>query len=228
MRSHVFKKDGLLDKYTSLGLAGCQSLMARYWEERFSFAELDPLVDFRAREVDDDRKLPNYFYRDDSVRLWTCLRRFCRDILGLFYDSAAGDDDSDARQDGELNDWLRELNEVGFADMSERQRSGLPRVLAGVDELADLVAKVIFTLTCQHSATHSDAMDYHGFVPDIPAMMRLPPPDSKDYVVDRDVLTKTLPDQFPDAYFGTLAFVLNIHKPDEVSKSAERTSNPSY
>ena len=211
MRANVFKKGGLLDRYTSLGFDGFQALISRY-AARFSFLELDPIWDFKHREVDDDRKLPNYFYRDDSVRIWNCLRKCCSDILERFYETP-----EDVAKDGEISEWLRELNDIGFPNMTESQRNGLPRRFESVADVADLVAKVIFTLTAQHSATHSDAVDFHGFVPDIPAMMRLPPPDCREFVVDRDALTKTLPDQFPDAYYGTLAFIMQIHKPDEVS-----------
>jgi len=31
----------------------------------------------------------------------------------------------------------------------------------------------------------------------------------------RDVIVKTLPDQFPDAYYGSLATLLQVHRPDE-------------
>jgi len=31
------------------------------------------------------------------------------------------------------------------------------------------------------------------------------------------MLSRTLPDQFPDAYYGSLATVLQIHRPEEVS-----------
>jgi len=211
MRSNIFNKGGLLDSYTSLGFDGFQALISRY-AARFSFLELDPIWDFKHREVDDDRKLPNYFYRDDSVRIWNCLRKCCSDILERFYETP-----EDVSRDGEISEWLQELNDIGFPNMTESQRNGLPRRFESVADVADLVTKVIFTLTAQHSATHSDAVDFHGFVPDIPAMMRLPPPDCREFVVDRDALTKTLPDQFPDAYYGTLAFIMQIHKPDEVS-----------
>jgi len=75
---------------------------------------------------------------------------------------------------------------------------------------------VIFTLTAQHSATHMDAMDLYGFIADVPAMMRRPPPTRRDFPVSRDELSATLPDQFPDAYYVALAFVIQVHKPDEV------------
>lgn len=88
-----------------------------------------------------------------------------------------------------------------------------------MDDLAVLISGVIFTLTAQHSATHFDALDLYGFIPDVPAMMRKPVPVNRDIAVTRDELSATLPDQFPDAYYVSLAYVMQVHKPDEVDKS---------
>ena len=62
-----------------------------------------------------------------------------------------------------------------------------------------------------------DAMDLYGFMADVPAMMRRPIPTRRDLRVTRNELSATLPDQFPDAYYVALAFVIQVHKPDEVA-----------
>lgn len=85
------------------------------------------------------------------------------------------------------------------------------------DELAEMLATIIFTVVCQHSATHSDALDLFGFVPDVPAMMRKSPKLSNLYNLDVNSLTQTLPDQYPEAYYASLLFILNVYKPDQVS-----------
>jgi len=110
--------------------------------------------------------------------------------------------------------WLTELIEVGF-NGHKSAREDLR--VCSVSQLAELVARVIFTLTAQHSATHMDAMDLYGFIPDVPAMMKRPVPTRRDLRVTRDELSATLPDQFPDAYYVALAFVIQVHKPDEVA-----------
>jgi len=114
---------------------------------------------------------------------------------------------------------LTELIEVGFnghksarADLSVNSRH----------ELTQLVSRLIFTLTAQHSATHMDAMDLYGFMPDVPAMMRRPVPTRRDFSVTRDELSATLPDQFPDAYYVSLAYVIQVHKPDQVGTQIDR------
>lgn len=96
------------------------------------------------------------------------------------------------------------------------EMANVPHSIQTIDELSDIVTKLIFTTTCQHSATHTEAMDLYGFIPGIPAMMRQPPMSRKQ-MCTREFIGKCLPDQFPDAYYGSLSTLLQVHKPDEVS-----------
>ena len=96
------------------------------------------------------------------------------------------------------------------------EMANVPQSIQTIDELSDIVTKLIFTTTCQHSATHTEAMDIYGFIPGIPAMMRQPPMSRKQ-MCTREFIGKCLPDQFPDAYYGSLSTLLQVHKPDEVS-----------
>ena len=85
-----------------------------------------------------------------------------------------------------------------------------------VEKLAELLASVIFTITCLQSATRSDALDIFGFVPEIPAMMKCRPVD-KPISLDASFFSKLLPDQVADAYFSSLLFILNHYHADKVS-----------
>jgi len=111
--------------------------------------------------------------------------------------------------------WLTELIEVGF---SRHHSARHDLAVSSTNQLTDLLSRVIFTLTAQHSATHMDALDLYGFIPEVPAMMRRAPPMRRDGPrVTHHELRATLPDQFPDAYYVALAFVIQVHKPDEVT-----------
>ena len=116
---------------------------------------------------------------------------------------------------------MAEVHDVGFAGL-ERDCQ-VPRCLRSIGELAHLATKLIYASTCQHSATHTEALDLYGFVPGIPAMMRQAP-TTRRRAVTRDVFARTLPDQFPDAYYGSLATVLQIHRPEEVLLTTSTTS----
>ena len=114
--------------------------------------------------------------------------------------------------------WIEEVHDVGFAGVASQsppRRCRIPTAIGSIAELAGVATKLIFASTVQHSATHTEALDLYGLVPGVPAMMRAPPATRRG-VVTRDVLARTLPDQFPDAYYGSLATVLQIHRPEEV------------
>jgi len=63
----------------------------------FTFNDLDPANDLRARGVDDEHRLPGYYYRDDALRVWTHVRRCVEQVLAFFYET-----DSDVTIDSEL------------------------------------------------------------------------------------------------------------------------------
>ena len=210
IRCHILKKGGALDKWTSLGSEGSKALMRKFLVG-FSFDELDVTRDLEARGVDDEEKLPNYLYRDDGRRLWDAISLYCEEILELFYCSG-----EDVERDTEIQAWILDLHENGFPTFTDQQRRGLPREFKDVKELARVVTKVIFTSTCFHSATHQDALDLYGFLPLVPAMMRQMPPHRRGQV-NREFIVKTLPEQSPEAYYGSLANVLQQCKPDEVT-----------
>ena len=111
--------------------------------------------------------------------------------------------------------WIEEVHDVGFAGVSSERRCQIPTRLQTISELSNLATKLVFVSTCQHSATHTEALDLYGFVPGVPAMMRAPPTMRRNSVT-KEVFARTLPDQFPDVYYGSLATVLQIHRPEEV------------
>ena len=50
-----------------------------------------------SRGVGDPDKLPNYYYRDDGVKLWEAFESYARGILQLFYKN-----DEDVKDDHEV------------------------------------------------------------------------------------------------------------------------------
>ena len=41
----------------------------------------------KERGVDDEAKLPNFYYRDDGLKLWDAIGEFVKEILGIYYHS---------------------------------------------------------------------------------------------------------------------------------------------
>jgi arachidonate 5-lipoxygenase len=194
----------------SIGSDGFKAIVKKFYTTEFTFEAMDLPLSLKQRGVDNTEKLPNYFYRDDGLRLWGAISEYCLNVLKIFYKN-----DEDVQMDSEIQAWIEDVHERGFPGLKPHQRQGLPRSFENVEELADTMTKILFSSTCQHSSTHSEALDMYGFLPLTPAMMRLPPPFRKR-TVGREFIIKCLPDQSPEAYYGSLANVMQFHKPDEV------------
>ena len=41
----------------------------------------------KERGVDDEKKLPNFHYREDALKLWAAIEEFVKDILSVYYHS---------------------------------------------------------------------------------------------------------------------------------------------
>ncbi len=117
--------------------------------------------------------------------------------------------------DNEIQCWIADINENGFQSKSDKNNFGLPKKIGSVSELADLLTKLLFTCTCKHAATHSEAMDMYGFDPKTPACMLAPPPAEKG-TTKKGVLTQTLPEQDSSKYNSSVAYVMSLIKADEV------------
>ena len=86
IRHNLLHKSGPIDRFTSLGVDGFYALMRRYWTSlTFTLDDLDPAHDLAARGVDDEARLPRYYYRDDALRVWSHLTRCVGQTLALFY-----------------------------------------------------------------------------------------------------------------------------------------------
>ena len=157
--------------------------------------------------------------------------------MELFYT-----DSDDVINDLELQAWIHDLNENGFPSdllttsgntesshtdlptsskcLNQYQthtKYGLPKQITCIEQLTDLVSKIIFTSTCAHTASHSEAMDMYGFEPSVPARMCACVPEVKGRVKKAD-LVSSLPEQNPELYSCGMAYVMSLKKADEVSK----------
>ena len=229
IKSHVLCKGGSLDKWTALGFEGFWTVAKRLYKQ-FSVDDLDPSKFLSKRGLENPRLLPGFSFRDDGLRLWDCIIRYVSGILELFYT-----DSNDVIKDTELQAWMQDLNEHGFpaesfTDIAQahihangtclnqyqtRTNFGLPKQMTCIEEVTDLVSKIIFTCTCTHAASHSEAMDMYGFEPTVPARMCQSVPQEKGKV-KKATLVDTLPEQDPELYSCAMAHVMSQKKADEV------------
>ncbi|XP_065833576.1 allene oxide synthase-lipoxygenase protein-like [Oscarella lobularis] len=106
-RSTLINEGGFID--TAMSVGGAQVMLAGKGYREFDWRLLNLPDALVRRKVDDAKKLPGYYYRDDALLLWDEIRDFIQDIVHIYYNS-----DGDVQKDGELKNWLADLNESGL------------------------------------------------------------------------------------------------------------------
>ncbi|XP_075940062.1 hydroperoxide isomerase ALOXE3-like [Anarhichas minor] len=85
--------------------------------------------------------IPNFYYRDDGLKLWNIINRFVKAVVEYYYPS-----DSEVRKDTELQEWISEIFTHGFLGNTA---SGFPASFHTVEEAIKFITMLIFTVTGQ-------------------------------------------------------------------------------
>ncbi|KAM8882137.1 arachidonate 12-lipoxygenase, 12S-type isoform 1-T1 [Synchiropus picturatus] len=203
-RTQLISEDGIFKQVTSTGGEGMVLLAQREYK-LLTYRSLQPRYDFVDRGV---TQLPNYFYRDHALMLWDAIHKFVSDMVQLFYKC-----DQEVQEDLELQAWLRDIVQEGFAELPD---FGLASELKTLDELSTLLAVIIFTCSAQHAATNNGQFDWCAWVPNTPCSMRQPPPVNKDAVTMETIMT-SLPDVSQSCVQMAITWHLGRAQPDAVS-----------
>ncbi|GLD49376.1 polyunsaturated fatty acid lipoxygenase ALOX8-like isoform X4 [Lates japonicus] len=90
---------------SSVGEEGQMELMRRGLSQS-TYASLCPHEDIAVRGLE---SIPNFYYRDDALRLWNIINSFVRAVVAYYYPS-----DSEVSADSELQEWINEIFYYGF------------------------------------------------------------------------------------------------------------------
>ncbi|XP_059004273.1 polyunsaturated fatty acid lipoxygenase ALOX15B [Mustela lutreola] len=157
----------VVDRSTGIGVRGFSELIQRNMQQ-LSYSVLCLPEDIRARGVED---IPNYYYRDDGLKIWGAVESFVSEIIHIYYPS-----DTAVQDDPELQAWVREIFSEGFLG---RKSSGVPSALETREALVQYVTMVIFNSSAKHYAVSAGQFDSCIWMPNLPPTMQLPPPTSK-------------------------------------------------
>ncbi|GAA6228760.1 polyunsaturated fatty acid lipoxygenase ALOX15B-like isoform X1 [Lates japonicus] len=167
---------------SSVGEEGQMELMRRGLSQS-TYASLCPHEDIAVRGLE---SIPNFYYRDDALRLWNIINSFVRAVVAYYYPS-----DSEVSADSELQEWINEIFYYGFLGNGD---SGIPSSFRTVEELIKFVTMVIFTSSCRHSAVNGAQFDFQGWIPNAPVFLHHGPPTTKGQSSTRAILV-TLPNK---------------------------------
>ncbi len=133
---------------------------------------------FERQGTADPAVLPNYPYREDSLRIWHAIRDWVADYVRIYYPS-----DEVVVEDFELSSWIRECESSGR--LTGIGSSGRIRT---VEELIDTVTLVIYQGSAHHALTHFPLSKIELYVPALPLSIYQPPPNNKKRASRRDWL----------------------------------------
>ncbi|KAM3861303.1 arachidonate 12-lipoxygenase, 12R-type-like [Diretmus argenteus] len=128
---------------STLGGDGLAVLLIRGFKARTYKSRFVP-EDIKARGLE---SIPNYYYRDDALKLWDIISSFAKGMVEWMYPS-----DDDVRKDTELQAWIKEISIHSFLESEE---IGGPSSFDTVAELVDFITMLLFTVTGQHSAVNN-------------------------------------------------------------------------
>ncbi|KAJ8338256.1 hypothetical protein SKAU_G00372220 [Synaphobranchus kaupii] len=202
-RTQLVSSEGVFIKVASTGGEGLVVLCQREYKS-LTYRSLQPNLDFHDRGV---TKLKGYYYKEDSLMVWDAIHSFVSGMVSLYY---AGDDE--VLQDSELQAWIRDITQEGFADVPN---FGLASELTSREELITLLSVVIFIASAQHAATNNGQFDWCAWVPNTPCTMRCPPPTDKDGI-NMELIMKSLPDISQTCLEMAITWHLSRTQPDAI------------
>ncbi|CAB1323240.1 unnamed protein product, partial [Coregonus sp. 'balchen'] len=93
-------------------------------------------------------------------------------------------------KDSELQSWITEIYTHGFLQLPH---SGCPQSFQTKPELCQFVTMVIYCCSALHAAVNFSQVDFDLWMPNCPAYMTHPPPQTKGMLTEEDILS-ILPD----------------------------------
>ncbi|XP_062380300.1 hydroperoxide isomerase ALOXE3-like [Sardina pilchardus] len=180
-RKQLISEDGVFSLHTGIGGDPLGKLLRRATAS-LTYSSLCLPENISERGLDD---VPNFYYRDDGIKLWDIICKYVTGVLQYYYKS-----DEEVQKDTELQSWIKEIFINGFL---ERERTGIPDSFQTVKDLLKFVTMVIFTASAQHAAVNNGQFDFGGWMPNYPTALRKPPPKKKGQTKWEDIM-ESLPD----------------------------------
>uniref|UniRef100_A0A8C5D8Y7 Hydroperoxide isomerase ALOXE3-like n=1 Tax=Gouania willdenowi TaxID=441366 RepID=A0A8C5D8Y7_GOUWI len=211
----LFGPEGILNTST-LGYEGTKELVRRGFAQ-ITYSSLCLPDNIAARGLE---SIPNYYYRDDGLKLWNIINSYVKKMMEHFYPS-----DADVSKDAELQGWIQEVFTHGFLG---NKHSGIPSDFTNVKDLVKFLTMVIFTVTAQHAALNNGQFDYLAWVLNGALLLRKPPPTTKGQS-SLETILETAPNIGETVKFATLILILSEKYSDMVLLGAypdERFDGP--
>lgn len=160
-RSQLINPGGPVDRFLGTGLDGALQIV-RNGRAAWTFAGAGLAAGLKARRMTIDfGPMPAYPYAEDATDLEAVIRRHVARWVALYYAN-----EGEVAGDAELQAWRSEVMDAGRGGL------GTLPALQSRQQLADLLAQVVFTCSAQHAAVNFTQYPYQALVSGSPASAR--------------------------------------------------------
>ncbi|KAJ8000759.1 hypothetical protein DPEC_G00183670 [Dallia pectoralis] len=202
-RETLISKTGLITTNAGIGGPGMMEFLKKAMAE-LTYSSLCMPEDITARGLD---AVPNFYYRDDGLKLWNIINSFVQSVIDHYYT-----DDKEVENDSELQSWIGDIFDNGF---HSKASTGIPNIFHLKAELVKFLTMMIFTASVQHAAVNNGQFDFVGWMPNSPMALQLPPPTTKGQS-DEETMLQTFPAINTSCYGVATVYLLSKQSTDTV------------
>ncbi|XP_031553186.1 arachidonate 5-lipoxygenase-like [Actinia tenebrosa] len=148
----------------AIGNVGSVQLLVKAFHT-MSWADTDFQANIKMRGLDDKRKLPYFPYRDDGSVLYRSIQSFVQEYVEQYYGN-----DADVKKDNELQALANEMSVDGKGeDGGKGKLRGFPSRISSISLLTNIITRLIWTSSAQHTAVNYPIAAYGAFTPMMPS-----------------------------------------------------------
>lgn len=178
--------------------------------QKFDYNDLDLKENIKRRGVED---IPNYYYRDDSIRMCNAISAYVSSLIELHYET-----DKDVQEDNEIQSFAADLFSNGFPG-----KDGFPKSFGSIAALQKFVSKFIFIASCGHAAANYYLFEYFRFAPNLPLAMRgtIPGEESRGKANEATLLA-SLPPRVLARHGANITYILTRYAESDICLLPEK------
>ncbi|XP_067016448.1 polyunsaturated fatty acid 5-lipoxygenase-like isoform X2 [Acropora muricata] len=152
----LVRENGYMHQLFAIGNTGAIALLIRAYQS-LTWADTDFRGKNKARGINDRSKLPYFPYRDDGELIYKAMEDLVNEYVNFYYTA-----DQDVLLDQEMQSFATEIS---------AELRGFPREIKTRLELKDIITRLIWTSTAQHTAVNYPIAAYGAYTPNMPTKL---------------------------------------------------------